>query len=518
MGSETPPNAVAMHHIGKSFAGVQALQDVSFAVAPGQISALLGENGAGKSTLMQVLAGLYTADSGFVEIDGARVDIGSPGRAIKLGVGMVHQHFQLVAPFTVAENILLGTSTPRFWLQPKEMYREVLDLCRRCGIPVDPSARVCDLSVAQKQQVEILKVLYRGARILILDEPTAVLGPLEVPTFFQSLRELAQAGTAVILITHKLTEVLQVAQTVTVLRKGRVVGANVQTAGADEEELGRMILGQDETKPEGVGQAATEAKPEGVVQALEKSRSPTLVLSAVGALGFRGEVALDQLDLQVRPGEILAVAGVSGNGQRELCEVIVGLRPPTHGRIELDGLDMTSCGVLQRLQSGLAYIPEDRLGSGVAPGLSVVHNLSLRLYRRGGRLIDWSHLQQSAEQMVLQQKIQLRDIWQPAAQLSGGNVQKLILAREMASQPKVLLAAQPTRGLDLGAALQVRQQLTQLARAGCAVLLVSEDLDELFVLGHRIAVLLRGKIAGVLERKDATVELVGQLMLGRGEG
>jgi len=504
------PAVVQMLGICKRFGALRALDDVSLTVYRGRVSALLGENGAGKSTLMQVLAGLYLPDAGTVEVDGAPLRLGGPQQAIAAGVGMVHQHFQLVPTLSVAENVLLGAERPGFWLGRRAGHDEIAAICRANSMQLDPAAPVWSLSVGQRQQVEILKVLYRGARILILDEPTAVLTPLEIEPFFTSLRALVAQGVAVVLITHKLHEVLAVADTVTVLRRGRVAAAELPVAEVDADRLGRLILG------EAVDAAVNDADGGLEPPALAVSSKSLLRFDAVSARGRRGELALDRIDLAVGAGEIVGIAGVSGNGQRELAEVLVGLRPATSGRVILDGTEVTTWSVRRRLDHGLGYVPEDRQGSGLAPSLSVARNLALRAYRRpqGGLLVRWRELDALAAELVGAHDVRLQDLSQPAAQLSGGNAQKLILAREIDAAPRLLVAAQPTRGLDLGATHAVRARLRGLAGAGCGVLLISEDLEELLALSHRVAVLFRGQLAGVLDRTEASPERVGRLMLG----
>ncbi len=496
--------------VSKRFGEVQALQDVSLTARAGQVTALLGENGAGKSTLMQVLAGITIPDRGEILLDGKRVDLASPAAAIAHGVGMVHQHFQLVPGLSVAENILLGTDSPR-WLLPRGAGHDAIRaLAERSALAVDPAASVASLSVGEQQRVEILKVLWRGARVLILDEPTAVLSPLEVVPFFATVRALADAGAAVVLITHKLAEVRQVAERVTVLRRGRVVAGDLATVATGTAELERLILG---------GEALSRTDGDLAPAPLDRDgreQTPRLQLRAVEALGSRGEPALRGLSLDLKAGELLGLAGVSGNGQRELAEVVVGLRALQSGQIALDGHDLSGTSVRARLERGLAYVPEDRLGQGVAPSLSALQNLSLRAIWRApqGRLLHWGDLRARAAALVERHDVRLRDLEQPAAQLSGGNVQKLILAREIASRPRLLVAAQPTRGLDLGAAADVRAALRELASQGCAVLLISEDLDELRLLCHRIAVLYRGRVVTVLEHAEASLEKLGRAMLG----
>lgn len=505
--------AVELIDIDKRFGEVAALDKVSFRARAGEISALLGENGAGKSTLMNVLAGLYLPDSGQIRCDGRALTLGSPRQAIDLGIGMVHQHFQLVEPLTVAENVLIGMRAPRFRLRRDSAHRELEALARASGLQVQPGALVGSLSVGQKQQVEILKVLYRGAGILILDEPTAVLGPLEIEPFFDALRRLAAQGTAVVLIAHKLSEVLAVAERVSVLRRGRMVAVDRPIAEVDAAGLRGLILGE---------RVATEGAPgdgAGVGAGVEggAEKTPLLRLRNVHARGPRGEPALEEVDLALYPGEILGIAGVAGNGQRELAEVIVGLRAVEQGGLTLAGIDVTRLNVRARADLGIGYVPEDRLVSGVAPGLSATHNLALKLCRRSphGVLLDWASLRAEAQKLVEQHDVRLESLDQPVGQLSGGNAQKLLLARELAATPRLLVAAQPTRGLDLGAAGTIRWRLRDLAAQGSGVLLISEDLDEVVELSHRVAVLSRGRVAGVVEEPARHIEQIGRWMLAQ---
>jgi simple sugar transport system ATP-binding protein len=418
---------------------------------------------------------------------------------------MVHQHFQLVPTLSVAENMLLGTAAPRLFLRRDQGHAALRALAAQSGLDVDPGAPLWSLSVGEKQRVEILKVLWRGARVLILDEPTAVLTPLEVQPFFDSVRRLAEGGSAVVLITHKLHEVLAVADRVTVLRRGRVVAAHLDARQTSIAALEAHILGEARAQPlvRPARPTATEGGP------------PRLQLVDVSAQGPRGERILHGVNLAVQAGEIVGVAGVSGNGQRELADLLLGLQAPLGGRILLDGRDLARASVAERRRRGLGLVPEDRLGQGAAPSLSVLRNLVQdRVLGARSLRLRWGELRTLAQERVQAHDVRLRSLEQVAGELSGGNLQKLILARELAAGPRALVVAQPTRGLDLGAAGEVRQRLIELASQGCAVLLISEDLDEVLALSHRIAVLYRGRVAGVVDAAVASAASIGRLMLG----
>jgi general nucleoside transport system ATP-binding protein len=499
----SPPPLVALRGVVKDFPGVRANDEVDFDLAPGEIHALLGENGAGKTTLMNILAGLYRPDAGDIRILGEEVRFRSPRDAIERGVGMVHQHFRLVERFTVAENVTLGWHTPRGLIRHRPLEREIATLSESYGVRVQPERPVWQLSVGEQQRVEILKNLYRGARILILDEPTAVLAPQEASSLFESLRWMAADGRGIVFISHKLDEVMQVADRITVLRRGRNV-ATVEKAETSERELARLMMGRD---------LAQTRTPPG------RSLGETILeLASVDADDDRGLQALRGVDLAIQAGEILGLAGVAGNGQRELAEVIVGLRPVSAGRVLVRGADATRWSVSRRIGAGVGYSPEDRLRDGLAPSLSVAENLMAKSYRTapiGGRLlVSRRQARRHAAELVRRFDIRGAELDAPASSLSGGNLQKLLLARELSADPWVLVAAQPTRGLDLGAAEAARRFLVGLREAGKAVLLISEDLDELFALCDRIAVLYAGRIMGAFSTSEADEERIGLLMAG----
>jgi len=499
------PPLVELRGIVKEFPGVRANDGVDFELRAGEVHALLGENGAGKTTLMNVLAGLVHPDAGAVAIGGEAVELRSPRDAIDRGIGMVHQHFRLVDRFTAAENVTLGWHTPRTLIRPRELEREITRLSEDYRMRVDAGRPVWQLSIGEQQRVEILKNLYRGANVLILDEPTAVLTPQEAVQLFESLREMADEARGIVFITHKLHEVMSVADRVTVLRRGRDV-ATVEKRDTSEAELARLMIGRDLPRP------ATPTP--------RKSGAAVLRLEGVEAADERGLPALSGIDLEIREGEILGIAGVAGNGQRALAEVVVGLRDVRAGRVVFDGRDVSRWSIRRRIDAGIGYCPEDRLRYGVAPALSVQENLIAKSYRQapvGGRfLLDLGGARRHAEALAERFDIRTADLDAPVSSLSGGNLQKVVLAREISANPRLLVAAQPTRGLDLGAAEATRRVLLEQRDAGRAVLLISEELDELLVLSDRIAVIYEGRITGTFPAHRVDQEEIGLLMAGRG--
>ena len=495
--------AFEMRAVTKRFPGVIANDRVDFSARKGEIHALLGENGAGKSTLMNVLCGLYRQDEGQVLVNGRAVDFGSPGDAIAAGVGMVHQHFMLVPPQTVAENVILGLRHVPFVMNMTQIEEDVRDLGQRYGLPVDPRARVWQLSVGEQQRVEILKMLYRGAEILILDEPTAVLTPQEAIGFFATLREMTAAGKTIIFISHKLDEVLSIANRITVLRAGKHV-ATIDAAGVTKPELASLMVGRE------------------VLFSLDKPpQAPGAARLSVRALIAQDDKRLDALrglSLTVHAGEIVGLAGVAGNGQRELAEVICGLRPAVSGTVEINGVAAPNASPLAMIEAGVAYVPEDRSATGSAPNLSIADNLALKAYRRpplGSKgLVNRRQMRVHARRLIHEYDIATPGPQTPARKLSGGNLQKVILAREISSQPALIVAAYPTRGLDIGATENVRNLLLNERNNGTAVLLISEDLDEIFALADRIAVLYEGRIVGEVAGAEADLETIGLMMAG----
>ena len=499
--------AVEMRGITKAWPGVVANDHVDLEVRNGEIHALVGENGAGKSTLMNVLYGLVRSDSGEILVNGKPAKISGPRDAISLGIGMVHQHFMLIPVFTVGENVMLGrepVSGPDFYDRSRAR-AAIADLTKRYGLALDSDARTGELPVGLQQRAEIVKVLYRGANLLILDEPTGVLTPQESKELFAVLRDLVKSGKTIIFISHKLKEVLEISDRITVMRRGKVVG-HLVTKDTNEEEIARAMVGRAvllrvDKKP---------ARPGAVTFRVEN----------LGALSDRGVAALKGISFELRQGEILGVAGVEGNGQSELVEVLAGTRRASSGKIWLGEKDVTDFDARTERAAGIAHIPEDRRGAGLVLNFSIAENLILG--RERDSPFSWHHvllaldaIRKWATRLVKEFDIRTPTIDVPARSLSGGNQQKIIVAREMASQPRVLLAAQPTRGVDIGAIEFIHRRIVAERDGGAAVLLVSAELDEIRSLSDRIAVLYEGKIVSI-EPGDAPEERLGLLMTGGG--
>mgnify|MGYP005842825579 CR=1 FL=1 len=506
MAATQPTHITSLEMCGivKQFPGVLANDHVDFDVRAGEVHALLGENGAGKSTLMKILYGLYQPDGGEILLNGRPLSIASPAQAIRLGIGMIHQHFMLIPPLTVAENVIIGLpSSRRVFVDTKRAARRISELAAAYGLQVDPRAFVWQLAVGEQQRVEIIKALYRGADLLILDEPTAVLTPQEVDELFATLRQMKQNGHALIFITHKLHEVVAISDRVTVLRDGRVVG-RVATQDTDEAALARMMVGRD------------------VIRTWEKPAvTPGQVLLSVKDLEARsdkGTPALKRVSLEVREGEIVGIAGVSGNGQRELAEAITGLRPVTGGRVTIANRDVTNCSPAEVLAAGLSFIPEGRMTMGVIKEFSVWENVILETHAQPplarGIFLDFKRIADHTRRLVGDYEVKTPSQETPVKNLSGGNIQKLILARELSRAPKVLVAAQPTRGVDVGATEYIHRRLIEQRSQGTATLLISEDLDEIMALSDRIAVMFEGQIMGVVNGGEASPERLGLLMAG----
>ncbi|MEW6084878.1 MAG: ABC transporter ATP-binding protein [Chloroflexota bacterium] len=493
-----------MRGITKRFPGVLANDKVDFDVTSGEVHALLGENGAGKSTLMKILYGLYHPDEGEILLNGNPVSIASPNDSIKLGIGMIHQHFMLVQSLTVAENVALGLPSTRGVLTDLDrVSKRILELAEIYGLKIDPSAYIWQLSVGQQQRVEIIKALYRGAALLILDEPTAVLTPQEVSELFTIMHQMVKDGHALVFISHKLHEVVEISHRVTVLRDGRKIGTR-PTSETTKQDLANWMVGRE------VGLIPDR----GTVEPGEVR----LRLENVSCGSDRGTPGLRSVSLEVRSGEILGIAGVSGNGQRELAETVTGLRKITTGRVWLEGVDVTGFAPGDLTDRMLSYIPEERMRDGMIKNFTVAENLILREhhkqpYSRSG-FLNLAGIASHADQLIEQFHVKTPSRETFAKNLSGGNIQKMVLAREISRNPHVILAAQPTRGLDIGATEYVRAELLEQRKKGAAILLISEDLDEILSLSDRIAVIYEGRIMDIVPRAHATPEKLGLLMAG----
>ncbi len=498
MSNDTNP-VVTMRAISKRFGAVLANDRVDFSLQAGEIHALLGENGAGKTTLMRILYGLYQADEGEIQVHGRPVTIHSPKAAIHLGIGMVSQHFALVSPHTVTENLILGT-TSRLPLDLEQAHAEVSAVADEFGISIDPRAIIRDLSVGQRQRVEILKALHRKARVLVMDEPTAVLIPQEVEQLFSSLRNFKDKGFSVVFISHKLNEVMEITDRVTVLRGGRVAGV-VSTKDTNPTELARMMVGRPTfgvTRKVGAGQEQT----------------PALALEQVTTLDNKGLPALKEVSLVVQTGEIVGLAGVSGNGQTEIAEILAGLRPVTQGRLRIFDRDVTNAHPQAMMAAGLGRIPEDSRAN-VIGQMTVAENMvveRLDQFSRKGYL-ERKAIRRYAETLITEYQIKASPDDRMRT-LSGGNLQKVVLARVLAQKPKVLVVAQPTRGLDVAATEYIRNKLLEQRAEGAAILLISEDLDEIMQVSDRIAVIYEGQIMAERAAAGATPEELGLLMAG----
>ena len=494
--------AIEMKNISKSFGAHKANDAVDLAVRKGEVHALLGENGAGKSTLMNMLAGIYTPDTGSIRIDGEEVRFSSPKDSIRLGIGMIHQHFKLVDVMTAKENVIIGQPAG-FFLRGKKLAKEVKALSDKYGLDVDPDKKVYDMSVGEKQTLEIIKVLYRGARILIMDEPTAVLTPQEIKKLFRVIRNMKEQGCSVVIITHKLNEVMEISDRVTVLRKGRSIGT-VVTGDTDVSGLVEMMVGKK------------------VDLSIEKKKfsdkKPLLQLDEITVLNGEGKEAVSGVSFDINSHEIVGVAGVANSGQKELCEAIAGLVKTQKGRIFFDGENIVGKTPRDIIKLGIrmGFIPEDRLGMGLVGGMDIVHNIILKDYQnRPGFILHRGPCVEKAKKIVEELDIQTPSIYTPVKKLSGGNVQKVLLGREIDSSPRVLITAYPVRGLDIGASYQIYELLNQQKAAGVGVLFVGEDLDVLMDLCDRVVVLCHGEVTGIVDPDKVTKEDIGLLMTGK---
>ena len=495
--------ALELKHVTKRFGSVVANSDVSLDVYHGEILAVLGENGSGKTTLMNMISGIYFPDEGEIYIDGEKAHIAAPNDAFGYGIGMIHQHFKLVDVFTAAENIVLGISDQKYNL--KESSKKIAEIAGKYGFDVDPDEKIYNMSVSEKQTVEILKVLYRGAEILILDEPTAVLTPQETEKLFAVLRRMRDDGKCIIIITHKMHEVLSLSDRVAVLRKGEYVGT-VETASTDESQLTEMMVGKKIT----LNIDRTEAL------GLEER----IIVEGLNCYDVYGVQVLDNVGFSVCGGEILGVAGIAGSGQKELLESIAGLQPTASGAItykdpdsgEVIDLRTKSAAEIRDMGIRLSFVPEDRLGMGLVGNMDAVDNMMLRGYEKSNIFVDRKTPKKLADKIIEELEVVTPGTSTPVRRLSGGNVQKLLVGREIASAPKVFMAAYPVRGLDINSSYTIYNLLNKQKEGGAAVLFVGEDLDVLLALCDRIMVIASGKITGIVDARSITKEELGLLM------
>lgn len=498
-----------MKWITKRFPGIVANDKVNFNLCAGEIHALLGENGAGKSTLMSILSGLYYPDEGEILIDGRRVNFNSPKDALKLGIGMIYQHFMLVESHTVTENVILGSGNVPFFLKRESIEKEIEELSQKHQLSIQPGSFIWQLSIGEQQKVEILKVLFCKARILIMDEPTAVLTPQEARELFVTLENIVKSGNSVVFISHKLEEVMAVAHRVTVLKEGKVVGT-IATKDTSVEQLAQMMVGRDVAFTRGKNRIDV--------------KEVALEVEGLFVDGERGLPVLRGLSLNVKKGEIVGIAGVAGNGQRELSEALNGLRKIKAGTIRICGKDMTSKSPREIHRAGVAFIPEDRLGMGLVPRLPVEDNLMLRDYWAPpfskGLFIDEKYVREFAAKCIDEYAIITPVKNAPVRSMSGGNLQKLLLSRELSGDPEVIIAVYPTRGLDIGAVEFVHKKLLEAKQKGAAILLISEDLGEILEVADRIAVIYEGRImgSGPIHCDEAKIEEIGLMMSGVEKG
>jgi len=499
-----------MKKISKAFFGVYANEKIDLSINKGEIHALLGENGAGKTTLMNILFGIYRADEGTIFWKGNAVCFHSPKQAIGAGIGMVHQHFSLVKKLTVLDNMILGLESKGVFVNRKDAKDKINAMAQKYGLEVEPLAKIEDLSVGQRQRVEILKALYRDVELLILDEPTGILTPNETKHFFEVLRKLKKEGYAIIIITHRMSEILAISDKVSILRDGVLVKELV-TSETNPEELSHYMIGRELN--------STFEKREAKVQ------KTALTLQGIHLKQSKKAVLLKDVDLQVQTGEILGIAGVDGNGQKELCEVITGIRKPSAGQITCFDEDITRDSVRVRFEKGISYISDDRHEDGLVLAMNVEENLILRDYQKKHfsvkTILNRKNMKQTAEDAISKYRIKTSGTSKGVTAvrlLSGGNQQKVIIAREISESGKFIIANQPTRGLDIGATEFVRSVLMEERNKGNSVLLVSADLEEILALSDRIAVMFGGRVVGVLAREDATIERLGLLMGGIQEG
>jgi ABC-type uncharacterized transport system ATPase subunit len=496
-----PDAAIEMRKISKAFGAIKANENVDLTVRSGEVHALLGENGAGKSTLMNMLSGIYSPDSGSIFIDGKAVHFSSPKEPIRLGIGMIHQHFKLIDILTAKENIILGQGGS-FFVKGKDLSKEIKDISDKYGLDIDPDKKVYEMSVGEKQTLEIIKVLYRGANILIMDEPTAVLTPQEIKRLFGIIQNMRDKGCAIVIITHKLNEVMEISDRITVLRKGQSI-ATVETAKTQVTDLIEMMVGKSVDL---------------AIKREENTNKPLLLnVDNLHVYDKEKRHALRDVAFALYGGEILGVAGVAGSGQKELCETIAGLIHAEKGRIFFDGgniLGKTPRDII-RLGIRMGFIPEDRLGMGLVASMDIVHNLILKDYQnQPGIFLKRKHIIEKANKIVKRLDIQTPGIYSPVRKLSGGNIQKVLLGREIDSNPRVLITAYPVRGLDIGASYKIYDLLNEQKQLGVGILFIGEDLDVLLELCDRILVLFDGGVTGIVDAKKVTKEELGLMMSG----
>jgi simple sugar transport system ATP-binding protein len=492
-----------MDNISKSFPGVLANNKVNLSLYKGEIHALLGENGAGKSTLMNILTGIYKQSEGNIFYNGQKINLKSPKDAVRLGIGMVHQHFRLVSPMSVAENILMGTKDCKFFIKRHEMEKTITEYSAKYHLEVDPNAKIWQLSVGEQQRVEIVKLLFRGAEILILDEPTAVLTPKETEAMFAVLRNMADDGKAIVFITHKMSEVIQYADRITVLRDGMSVAAMLKN-GVGADELTKLTIGQPKQK----------------IRNNDACKREECVLELKNVTVFNDRVlpALKNVNMKVHRGEIVGIAGVAGNGQKELSEAIAGLRGVAEGEIIFKGTNVKSKSVKKRIQEGVAYIPEDRLGMGLIPKMNMMENAILKAFENNGfskfGFLLKKRIQDYAAGLGNTYNIKNAGHHRPVALMSGGNQQKLLIGREVSDCPDLIVAAYPVRGLDAGAAESINHILLEQRRRGAAILLIMEDLEQIFEMSDTIVVLYNHRAVSSYDAAEASLQAVGSDMVG----
>ena len=501
---KSPDTILEFSSITKTFQGVVANRNINLKIEKGEIHALLGENGAGKSTLMNLLAGLYIPDSGKILINNKEADIKNPKDAINLGIGMVHQHFKLVEELKVYENIIIGWKKQGFLLNKIQINREIKDISKRYNLPIKPNAYIRDLSAGEKQRVEIIKMLYRDVQILILDEPTSVLTPQEVERLFVYLKEMKSQGKTVLFISHKLNEVMEIADRVTVLRAGQLI-RTIDKDQTNAKELAKLMIGREMQKIEKRASLT------------DKDRETVLIAESLAAKGDEGELVLKNAEITIDEGEILGIAGVSGNGQSELAEVLTGLRPLISGQIYIKGKEVKGAAI-NFINAGISHIPEDRIGTGSIPAFSCIDNVILKKYRkppiRKGFSLDSKAAEAVGTKLMKDFDVRMSSPQMPIKLLSGGNMQKLILAREISCQPSLIIGVHPTYGLDVSAVEMVHNFLIKEQQRGCAILLISEDLDEIIALSDTISVIFKGDLTPKRRSSDWTIEDIGCSMMG----